>query len=205
MKAAFTIIELIVVTAIITLLACLLLPVLQSAKKASMERQAASQISQIGMAINVYMTDYDDHVPFVSSYPHTVSVRLGLEEPDKFGRLSSIATIRDVLEPYGVTRQIWQSPKKNSVGYKDPFPEELNISYQYGVNNPCTGSVSSLENPSETSNLRENISPSGSSETMTHFYRTDGSVKYGTWKESSDAVGRFETKFDCPAQMMAHF
>ncbi|MBA4293332.1 hypothetical protein C0431_10225 [bacterium] len=64
MKArAFTLIELLVVIAIIAILAAILFPVFAQAKEAAKKTQSLSNAKQIGIAMNIYMTDYDDVTP----------------------------------------------------------------------------------------------------------------------------------------------
>ena len=55
---AFTLVEMLVVIAIIAILAAMLLPVLAGAKKAAQKKQAAMEISQIVGAIQQYDSVY---------------------------------------------------------------------------------------------------------------------------------------------------
>lgn len=60
--AAFSLIELLVVIAIIAILAALLLPALSSAKQRAQNAQCLSQLRQCGVAMNLYLADYDDRL-----------------------------------------------------------------------------------------------------------------------------------------------
>ncbi|MFZ4506505.1 MAG: type II secretion system protein [Fimbriimonas sp.] len=62
-KSAFTLIELLVVIAIIAILAAILFPVFAQAKDAAKKTSALSQLKQIGTAVQVYLSDYDDTFP----------------------------------------------------------------------------------------------------------------------------------------------
>jgi prepilin-type processing-associated H-X9-DG protein/prepilin-type N-terminal cleavage/methylation domain-containing protein len=60
---AFTIIELLVVVAIISLLISILLPVLGDAKRDAISTVCLTHVSKITQALNIYMGEYNDTVP----------------------------------------------------------------------------------------------------------------------------------------------
>jgi len=62
-KRAFTLIELLVVIAIIAILAAILFPVFAQAKLSAKKTAALSNVKQLGLAITMYMTDFDDLFP----------------------------------------------------------------------------------------------------------------------------------------------
>ena len=57
-RAGFTLIELLVVIAVIAILAALLLPALASAKSAAQSIQCKSNLKQLSLALNIYVSDF---------------------------------------------------------------------------------------------------------------------------------------------------
>lgn len=62
-ESGFTLIELLVVIAIIAILAAILFPVFAQAKEAAKKAACLSNLRQIGTAVAIYETDFDDRLP----------------------------------------------------------------------------------------------------------------------------------------------
>ena len=63
MRRGFTLVELLTVIAIISILAALAFPAFARAKASAKQTNCLSNLSQIGRAMLLYMSDYDDVYP----------------------------------------------------------------------------------------------------------------------------------------------
>lgn len=72
-RVAFTLIELLVVMAILAILMAVLMPVLSSARASARKIACMSNLSQIGMAIHSYSTEYEDSIPVGPTAPAFLS------------------------------------------------------------------------------------------------------------------------------------
>lgn len=68
-RRAFTLVELVVVIAVMAILAALLLPALAQAKDASRKAACISNLRQVGIAIHAYATDNDGRIPYGPGAP----------------------------------------------------------------------------------------------------------------------------------------
>src|SRR3954466_9955513 len=73
-KGAFTLIELLVVIAIIAILASLLMPALSKAKEQGSRAKCISNVKQILLSTQMYVTDNDDWMPYTSWSSGTYNV-----------------------------------------------------------------------------------------------------------------------------------
>jgi prepilin-type N-terminal cleavage/methylation domain-containing protein/prepilin-type processing-associated H-X9-DG protein len=120
-RKGFTLIELLVVIAIIAILAAILFPVFAKAREAARSATCKSNLKQIGLAVRMYSSDYDECLPFKVNgrvwdpvVPWTPAIVDGMY----WGRF---------YEPYTKNRQIFLCPSTVSATLKANFSS-------YGLN-----------------------------------------------------------------------
>ncbi len=97
-QQAFTLVELLVVIAIISVLAGLLFPVFARSREKARLSTCTSNLRQIGQAIVMYTTDYDDSFPFAGT----------VLDPSE--GVVDAPPLKVVLAPYVKNDQIWYCP-----------------------------------------------------------------------------------------------
>ena len=86
--SGFTLVELLVVMAIVGVLAAILFPALTKAKEAARISECLSNIHQVGLGLNLYMDQYDSHFPPAAPWGTPGA-------PDVDGK-----TIQEMLSPF---------------------------------------------------------------------------------------------------------
>jgi prepilin-type N-terminal cleavage/methylation domain-containing protein len=154
MKRAFTLIELLVVIAIIAILAAILFPVFAQAKLAAKKTAGLNQTKQIGLAVNIYLADYDDVLPpyrFGSTGGPVINpfyLSLGASDPRKAtldangANTKSAIFFNQMIQPYSKNDDLFKAPNWSNawVNFQDKGTWDPNFhSYggqnSYGVSN----------------------------------------------------------------------
>jgi prepilin-type N-terminal cleavage/methylation domain-containing protein len=120
MKKAFTLIELLVVIAIIAILAAILFPVFAQAKESAKAASDLSNTKQLGLAVAMYITDYDDVMPLSHGVAGTGQHGYNYHKyvpsdwaatPDTPLRVTFSQTfIMNTIQPYVKNYQIMEEP-----------------------------------------------------------------------------------------------
>ncbi len=114
-RHGFTLIELLVVIAIIGILAAMLFPVFARAREAARKIQCLSNVKNIAMAIQMYVTDYDALFPFEHN-PEAVDIWVhGGDCSDQDATRNATCAnpyLREpvILDEYIKNRDVWRCP-----------------------------------------------------------------------------------------------
>jgi prepilin-type N-terminal cleavage/methylation domain-containing protein len=118
-RRAFTLVELLVVVAIVALLAAIIVPILSKAKASAKYATSVSNMRQIGQAISIYASSYDDIQPLASN-PNTI--RTVLEGSPRYGQpfdsRRSLLLISEVLQ---IDKRIFRAPYDPGPQSGDPL------------------------------------------------------------------------------------
>ncbi len=110
-SCAFTLIELLVVIWIIAALATLLFPVFSQARAKARQSVCVSNLRQLGLAVSLYTSDYDDLFPYgvdpEDKYSHAWQFASGGKY---WPQITTFPLLSNVLSPYIASSSLWQCP-----------------------------------------------------------------------------------------------
>jgi prepilin-type N-terminal cleavage/methylation domain-containing protein len=137
MRKGFTLIELLVVIGIIAILAALLFPVFARAKHAAKQSGCASNLSQIGKAISMYMGDHDDVFPHALDASDKYNPQIWEWYPEWHARIPYMPLLHDVLQPYVKSKPLFHCPADSGAQmldnhYPEPFVASPSVYGTYG-------------------------------------------------------------------------
>ncbi len=127
---AFTLIELLIVIAIIAALAAILFPVFAQAREKARQNSCLSNMKQLGLAFQQYLADYDSIYPTCDNDKAKISG----EPPDPETPDADGPPERDwhiVLQPYIKNYDILRCPSDTSLKPLNPKNPDLDIKKEY--------------------------------------------------------------------------
>jgi prepilin-type N-terminal cleavage/methylation domain-containing protein/prepilin-type processing-associated H-X9-DG protein len=125
-RRGFTLIELLVVIAIIAILAAMLFPVFARARESARKIQCLSNVKNIAMAIQMYLTDYDRFPPSLTTSAYNNVYDLLLAANAGRGKMCQNRADQSnpylrwpvILDEYVKNREVWNCP---SARYMEGF------------------------------------------------------------------------------------
>lgn len=153
-SSGFTLIETLTVFALIAVLTAMLFPVFAQVREKARQSVCASNLRQIGVAVAMYRSDYDDYFPYATSNWTKMNLVYHDEEP-WFPFLKEVPVLQDVLLPYVQSRSIFRCPSDtgtntNPVVSPSRF-EVLGLSYTFKESIGAEGlRESNMDDPSRT-------------------------------------------------------
>jgi prepilin-type N-terminal cleavage/methylation domain-containing protein/prepilin-type processing-associated H-X9-DG protein len=145
-RTGFTLIELLVVIAIIGILAAMLFPVFARARESARKTQCLSNIKNIAMAVQLYLTDYD-------AFPPTEHRADALAWLNDYGGCTTYAMELNpylkwevVLDEYIKNRDVWNCPG-GRLGTNSDYPVNWGLGtgdwfgYLVKMGSDCRGGV----------------------------------------------------------------
>jgi prepilin-type processing-associated H-X9-DG protein/prepilin-type N-terminal cleavage/methylation domain-containing protein len=154
-RSGFTLIEILIVIAIIALLAAILFPVFARVRENARRTSCASNLKQIGTAVQMYIQDNDEHLPTAGSDSSTGGDIVGILTPytkQQYGQgiwkcpsHTSFPSDGSWTSSYGYN---WQYLLAQGPNPTDPYPHTDDSSYE-GFYNPGVV-LSFLARPAET-------------------------------------------------------
>ena len=108
----FSLVELLVLLAILSVLAAVLMPVMARAREHAGASTCLSNLRQIGTAIQMYSQDYDNYMPYAPDcFTKIFEMNGGTKYFEPLGSAAKAQPdIKDILRPYGATDQVFHCP-----------------------------------------------------------------------------------------------
>ena len=131
-KKCFTLVELLVVVAIIALLVSILLPSLQKARELAKRTACLTNLAGLGKSLQLYLTSYDDKYPYLAAsgfFSATGTGRTIAPDANTAAQARSITAIMFLLVREGNDAGIFVCP--SDTAEKDPSVKDSNGDYRW--------------------------------------------------------------------------
>jgi len=122
----FTLVELLVAIAIIAVLAALLFPVFTAARGKAHSAACASNLHQIGLAVEMYSSDYDEHYPFGVDSADRYCPVIWDPFPQWQALIPTMPFFYQILDPYVKSAEVWHCPSDSGYDVLEDTPLPLN-------------------------------------------------------------------------------
>lgn len=109
-QAGFTLVELLVVVAIIALLAAMLFPVFAAAREKGRSARCLANLRQLGAAVEMYTADWDEKYPWGKDPADAFCPEIWMDYPLWQALIPTMPWLMDVLDPYARSREVWHCP-----------------------------------------------------------------------------------------------
>lgn len=139
-QSGYTLIEILVVIAVLSLLAALIFPMFGRVRGAARQIHCTSNLRQLGQALAMYRSDYDDRYPFAADPAIHLTGGNFMLFPDMDVIGPALPMLSDVMSPYVRSREVWHCPSDAGNVVIDvphvPYPsmyEKFGMSYFYYI------------------------------------------------------------------------
>ncbi len=130
-RRAFTVVEVLIVVAVIAILAGVLFPVLANARSEARKSTCLSNLHQLGSSIAMYSSDYDDHIPYsVDGFTLATDLLNPSSTDLDVVILSTMPRFEVVVQPYAKSVQILACPAEHRFEYN--IEGDVNYFRTYG-------------------------------------------------------------------------
>ncbi len=121
----FTLIEVLVVIAIIAILAAILFPVFGRARAKARSARCQSNLHQIGMAFAMYIQDYDELYPWAVDAADKYCPDIWAGYPQWQALIGQMPMVHEVLMPYCKNLEVFHCPSDGGFDALDDSPSNL--------------------------------------------------------------------------------
>ena len=121
-RFAFTLLEILVVLALLATLSAMLFPVFARVRAKTRETTCLSNLRQIGLAMGLYAQDYDGLYPYGADILDKRTAHL-VVEPEHFNEVKTMPYLHEVMVPYLKSKEIWRCPADTGFTQLEEWPD----------------------------------------------------------------------------------